>query len=1210
MPTTWPSILGLANPPLEEAEELRSQLGALPGWAVFHRSMARDAQVYSGDDFRPYTDAGVGVICCLEWDREDGGTIPAAAMMKAFLDRCSSYAEASEGCHVWVIGSEMNCVSRWPLTAVQRDSLMAHPQDWEVLEPRYRLDRYPVLTGHSEAAVKETHFPLTPEYCADCYLQARDRIKAIPGHEKDLVLTGAVAPWNRDFRDPGNPSGDWTRYFARMAAALKQGQCDGFAMHTATLGPDPELLDQDRKLSFPFDSLMAGFRSYEDFAAAIPSHHRELPVFITEASQLRPWLDANDGWVANACALVQKYNRGHSGPPVRCLTLFQWGGESPWGIRGKSHLIVDIRDSLASLAAQARSASLCDVSWSEMQDSLAAPAKGPVRLEVRVTNPSGENLHCSGDDPVRLAAALLPRTEAKETELLLSDLRMPLPEDLPAGGELSWSVELPEFEMQESQYALFLGLVRSQFVWSAAELPSAFSCLITQERHADEAGEPVDDCEEQIPRSTPEDLDPEPPEAAKPSTEEKQQLPFDTEETDESEAETSVTDSTADGTGEEQHPSEDQLPGQGPEEHAEAVRGNVPAEAISASERVADTAPDAADTDCRIVNLSSFVQASMREGKARPVGSLRRIVFVDSGLESSVPLEEFQAHFRKLGYEGIPIHFLLTDGEEAFQLLPISTPPHPYSRNLEAAVVLGLEGSSSSQAEGHARLQRAAWICASILRHHVPFGLTPDLEVGLDSLDGSPAFAGLPPEILEEACGIISDHWMRLGMYRWPLSLVPVDLPLEARTEDEGSEIEAAPDLQTPSEEGPPSAQDGPPSAGDPVGAASLGPIPETQWSMPSRPEPYPLRLGGSISERLKGENGRHRAVAFWAAGDSGEMPLTELQRLHGLATQSGFFHFVIDASGRPFETRSAPDSKMRAGPERDGTVHIGLQGDFRLAAPDPSQTVVCGQLLALLSGRDVQLNPSLVTVGTQQWFRKEEWLQRVMRQSEEFRSSSGSVRDGSISTDPVGIPQEPEISESTAGPPAESNPAEELAERAAFGTSEAKPPPINNIVDLMPSHPRMRNPVRDGDAIRGISIHHSDAPFNVTAEQLAESWILDHVAAEHDFPGLPYHYFIHADGRIDHCTRMQEVCEAASHGNEALIVICLAGRFTDSLNPTPAQLKQTGKLIRWLAQEHDLNIEAVSGHRDLDEAETVCPGEEWDQGRNWKETLLHYATA
>ena len=67
---------------------------------------------------------------------------------------------------------------------------------------------------------------------------------------KILVLVGAVAPWNTDAKDAENPSGNWIQYFTAIVSALQGGQCEGICLHTASLGPDPEILQTDQNLSF------------------------------------------------------------------------------------------------------------------------------------------------------------------------------------------------------------------------------------------------------------------------------------------------------------------------------------------------------------------------------------------------------------------------------------------------------------------------------------------------------------------------------------------------------------------------------------------------------------------------------------------------------------------------------------------------------------------------------------------------------------------------------------------------------------------------------------------------------------------------------------------------------------------------------------------------------------------------------------------------
>ena len=125
--------------------------------------------------------------------------------------------------------------------------------------------------------------------------------------------------------------------------------------------------------------------------------------------------------------------------------------------------------------------------------------------------------------------------------------------------------------------------------------------------------------------------------------------------------------------------------------------------------------------------------------------------------------------------------------------------------------------------------------------------------------------------------------------------------------------------------------------------------------------------------------------------------------------------------------------------------------------------------------------------------------------------------------------------------------------------------------------------------------------------EQIAQSLLLDQSEGDSPLHGLPYHYFVHPNGQIDHCVPLEEVCQGTEHENELAISVALAGKFTDTVNPTPDQIKSASTLISWLMREHFLNVDDIKGHKDIDGENIVCPGEEWTQGRAWKESLLHY---
>ena len=99
----------------------------------------------------------------------------------------------------------MDAISNWPVTARRAESISLRAGSFEVMDPRYRPDRYPLLVGFPAAEIQEGHFPISPGYCVECCVQVRERIKRLPGHVKDLILVGAVAPWNTDAKDAGPP---------------------------------------------------------------------------------------------------------------------------------------------------------------------------------------------------------------------------------------------------------------------------------------------------------------------------------------------------------------------------------------------------------------------------------------------------------------------------------------------------------------------------------------------------------------------------------------------------------------------------------------------------------------------------------------------------------------------------------------------------------------------------------------------------------------------------------------------------------------------------------------------------------------------------------------------------------------------------------------------------------------------------------------------
>ena len=1150
MPPSWPNILGLANPGLDNVAVLERHLDVLPGWVIFQRSVAGSPNQHRGDDFRPYSDRGVGVICCLEWDPGQGGTVPTPEYVPLFARRCREYAEASQGCHVWVIGDEMNAAAKWPLAAVHTDTLQPEGGPFQVLEPRYRRDRYSVLLQADAAAVQEGHFPITPGHYVECFRLLRKAIKNAPGHAQDLVLIGAVAPWNADAQEAANPSGDWIHYFRAILDGLEPGECEGIALHTATAGPDPDLILTEDRLPFPFGGRRAGFRGFLDFMEAIPEAHQALPVFITEASQLQPWRNANEGWVMDACEQVLAYNRTYAHSPIRCLGFYQWEANSPWAIKNHALLIEDLKGALTVLADQHKREALHAVVWEQVALPTHAVQAASLLATLSFTNTGDAALRCSGDAPTRLGYVFHALDARGQASVEGGERRLPLPADVGAGETVTMQMAL-RTPAAAGTYQLHLGLVHAQFVWSATTLARAQVCTLTVMASAAEVNA-----------------------ALQAAT-----IPTDPEEVATAEKE------IADVRDDRKSSTASDAPAAAPSE-----RPAAPAPPPAISEAPPPPAPPLPD----ILDISPFVPRSSAREAPRDLRTLDRIVFVETGLPRDLPLDAYQEHFQQWGFNDVPIHFLLDPRGPAYQVRAPALTPAPFSRNLARAIVLGLTESAHTPDDAEARLRRIVPAGTAILERLADQGLPLALDIGVETLDGQPPFCGCGERLLAVMGPLLEERWRQRENAQSPLTLHPVALPLEA-----------APNLPpNPDPQPDPPARIEPDPPPDPLDASSA--------RLVDLGAPDALDLGNAYRPK--------QGIVVWATGEDGTTPLHQVTRIHAMRLEDILFHFVVDPVGNVFETRRSNNPDRHLAEPHRGALHIGLMGNFRQERPPLGQTQACSRLLARLAqanGWEAWLAADApaagFVVGTDSWRDKSLWRADVARQARErlteseARGTAAPEKTETASLASVSLPALDEAETAVrAGAPATTD-APDFADGAAVSVP---PPRLTYKVGALPLHAGTAFPVRDPGLIRTICVHHSNAPASVGPEQLAQAIMLDQRASDAPLPGLPYHFFIHPDGQIDHCVDLTHTCRSvapADNQNERIVSVCLAGKFTHVLHPTSDQLKQTGRLIAWLMQKHYIGLNDVQGHKDIDVSERTCPGEGWDQGRNWKATLFHY---
>ena len=188
---------------------------------------------------------------------------------------------------------------------------------------------------------------IQPGMYANCYRQCRTAIKAVPGHEKDQVIVGGVAPWNPQTTYPGNTNGDWVKYLEDILTILGPTNCDGIAIHAYTHGADPKLIYTDAFMNAPFQKRQYNFRAYQDFMKAIPLSMRHLPVYLTETDQDDAWRNENNGWVQRAYGEIDWWNRQPGNQVIRAVILYRWPNVDKWGIDGKAGVIEDFRKAIS-----------------------------------------------------------------------------------------------------------------------------------------------------------------------------------------------------------------------------------------------------------------------------------------------------------------------------------------------------------------------------------------------------------------------------------------------------------------------------------------------------------------------------------------------------------------------------------------------------------------------------------------------------------------------------------------------------------------------------------------------------------------------------------------------------------------------------------------------------------------------------------------------
>ncbi|HEY54394.1 MAG TPA: N-acetylmuramoyl-L-alanine amidase, partial [Caldilineae bacterium] len=312
--------------------------------------------------------------------------------------------------------------------------------------------------------------------------------------------------------------------------------------------------------------------------------------------------------------------------------------------------------------------------------------------------------------------------------------------------------------------------------------------------------------------------------------------------------------------------------------------------------------------------------------------------------------------------------------------------------------------------------------------------------------------------------------------------------------------------------------------------------------------------------------------------------------------------HFLVEADGSIYQTCAVSEAVDDQLPWIYHGVIVYAAGNFNDVIPPDRQLDALASLNAWLLN-EYKLSVDKIIGASEllrtqspgkQWLEGQCWKDLLLTRVTALlgdRAGDGGTKDTGRETDKSAEPAGKTTYRAGAG----------VRRQVKVRAQTVARPEVVDLVSQLPTHPLNRYETRALTQITHIAIHHSAAPASVTPQRIAHH----HVFAEtQQWPGMGYHYFISADGTIQHT---QSLAFSANHvygHNRETVGVCLAGNFDHSI-PTLAQLAATGRLVAWLMTELDIPLHNVWGHKAFPRAATSCPGAQWDSGQRWQELLL-----
>lgn len=1191
-----PYIFGIHEP---GGEALMLTAGH-PGWILFAEVLGHDPADLSGVDYTSYTSQGLGIIVRLDHGEEPEGVIPHSSQYEAFARRVANFVNTSRGARIWVIGNEMNyAISRpgvkidWSRHQTRRDG----PPD--VADPARRglAVRFNALPDHSReirttrGAMISPGEVITPELYARCYRLCRDAIHRLPGHEDDLVLVGAVAPWNTQTIYPGNPNGDWVQYFQDILTILGPDGCDGFTLHAYTHGASPALIASQAKMAPPFQNRHQHLRTYMDFMHAVPAAMRHLPAFLTEVGQVQPWVNQNSGWVQALYGEIDAWNRQPGAQQIRAAILYRWPALDRWYIDGKQGVIEDFQLALRhDFRWQGSDAPVARVRQTTPEVEAAAPlpkASVPTITEASPTT--------APDIPPAKEEAAQTETNGARAERRRRSRKTP--DVAPYAVEWLSDSFPPRLTAGETITVTITARNAGSLTWSwGGGNPFRLGYRYYRNRRL-LVLPPGKDLRTDIP----DDVTPG--------------------ETVVIQARIALPDAPGNYTLEIDlvHEGVTWFKERGATVLTRWLTVEAPANGV-ASDGSEALLPVRLFTD-----ISRRLPRSEAPYARRNVNQICYIVVNHTGAHPLLSLERIaHAHIRR-GLPGIAYDFIVDAGGEILKVKEIEDVARPDQPWSEQGVNICLAGNFETNAPPLAQLDAAGRLCAWLAQN---MGLTADAIVGLGELT---------PSESPGATFYTGARWKDVLVRQVRLHLAA--LSTGALESDRSSEMERqVAELRQLNQTL--NAQLRAAEAREHTAQATLQQLRLEVDALRQQIEAQPefaqggLRIYNMVG-RLPRQPKRYtvrqpadvQAIVVYDTGAALDTSLEQLAASHRQSWPGILYDFVISAQGTVQQTQpldAVPDTPE---PYVRNAISIAFAGDFRNGGtPTPEQLAAGGALIVWLLTRFPHLTLAEVKGISEfietpspgrEWTSGANWKQHLLAAA---RRAAGNLEDAPpaelLRNEIVRLEREVTAlqAERTAR---EEERLDYLAQIQQLQTELAAkaaapmgfvvpPPPIQDIVEQLPKHARLRYERRPLSQITHIAIHHTAAPVSVGPARIAEVHIAaDPARSKEAWPGIGYHYFVHADGRIEQTNYLETVSYHLLRHNGYSVGVVFAGSFMNGKIPTSAQLRAGANLVAWLMQELKIPLARVWGHREFPDNLTVCPGTEWTQGNRWRDLLF-----